>query len=203
MAEAPPRLLWLNGPHYVGKRTLAAQLRDQWGAAVLDAEAIGFALQRGLPARADPGDLHEFGMWWWALWRLGVEWARTFRPVVVVPATIYRPDVVTQLVTQFREHQVEVLHVVLEADDVTVHGRIHGTDVSRDAKRWALEHLRPAVSGLASVSDCVRLDTSRRAPSELSSDLVEVLVGAGWLTSDARAWTTEARVTEGGPHGRT
>lgn len=32
--------------------------------AVLDAAAIGFALQRGLPARADPGDLHEFGMWW-------------------------------------------------------------------------------------------------------------------------------------------
>lgn len=32
--------------------------------AVLDAAAIGFALQRGLPARADSGDLHEFGMWW-------------------------------------------------------------------------------------------------------------------------------------------
>lgn len=32
--------------------------------AVLDAAAIGFALRRGLPARADPGDLHEFGMWW-------------------------------------------------------------------------------------------------------------------------------------------
>jgi hypothetical protein len=36
MGDTSKRLLWLDGVPYVGKRTLAARLRDQRGASVLD-----------------------------------------------------------------------------------------------------------------------------------------------------------------------
>jgi hypothetical protein len=137
------RLLWLNGPHYVGKRTLDRQLRDRWRVMVLDAEAIGFTLQEGTPAALAPGDLHDNPVWLWSLWRLGVELSRPFG-FAVLAATVYRPGAVADLLGRFGQAGVDVLHVVMDADDASLRGRIHGHDVSPDAKRWALEHLRQA-----------------------------------------------------------
>jgi hypothetical protein len=107
------RLLLLNGPHYVGKRTLDRQLRDRWRVMVLDAEAIGFTLQEGTPAALAPGDLQDNTVWLWSLWRLGVELSRAFG-FAVLAATVYRPGAVADLLGRFGQAGVDVLHVVME-----------------------------------------------------------------------------------------
>lgn len=188
MGEALPRLLWLNGPHYVGKRTLAARLRDRWGVVVLDADAVGHALQDGLPTNLEPGDVQDNGMWRWSMWRLGLEMARTYG-IVAIAATVYRPAAVPQLITAFRRAEVDVLHVILEADAATLRARIHDHDVSRDAKRWALEHLRPALTGLSELREGISVDTTGLSPDQVATDLAKALMHHGWLTPD-RAWTT-------------
>lgn len=187
MDDIPARLLWLNGAHYVGKRTLAARLRDQWGATVFDAEAVGVTLQKGLPAALDPGDLQRHGIWLWTSWRLGIHMARTYT-LTVLPAGLHQPAAVTELVSRYREADVDVLHVVLDADLADLRARIHGNHVDRDAKRWALEHLRPAFDGLAEVHDGVRLDTTGKAPDQIAADLQHALVRHGWLAPDG-TWT--------------
>lgn len=147
MGEAPARLLWVNGPPFVGKRTLAAAMRDRWGLVAFRAEEVGFELQAGLPGALDPGGLQDLGAWVWALWRLGARLARLYPPVVVMPATLYRPDVAGELVACLRHDGVDVVHVVLDADDAVLRGRVHGSGACLEAKRWALEHARPAVKG--------------------------------------------------------
>lgn len=186
MSEATPRLLWLNGPHYVGKRTLAGRLRDEWSAVVLDAEAIGFTLQEGMPTALAPSDLQDNSIWHWSLWRLSLELARAFQ-FAVLAGTVYRPETVAEMLGRFSQAGVDVLHMVMDADEIALRARIHGHDVDRDAKRWALEHLRPARDGLRETSG-LRLDTTSRAPDQLPSDLARLLVHHGWLTPDG-TWT--------------
>jgi hypothetical protein len=188
MGDTGARLLWLNGAPFVGKRTLAARLRDQWGATVLDAEAVGATLRKGLPASLDPGDLQSLGMWLWTMWRLGIQMARTY-PLTVMTADLHQPAAVADLVARYREADVDVLHVVLDADPSDLRARIHHSDVDRDAKRRALEHLSTGVDSLAGLGDGIRLDTTGRTPEQTATNLNYALVRHGWLTPDG-TWTT-------------
>lgn len=198
-AAEPPgtrRLLWLNGPYCVGKRTLAQCLRDHWQAIMLDAEELGLVLQQGLPPRLppelDPGDLQDLPAWHRAIARVGTDLAHMWRPLVVMPATLYNGPAVTRLLERFRRSQVDVLHVVLTCDEVELRARINNQSVDRDAKRWAIQHLRPAVAGLSDISDAVQLDTTGRPLDQLVYDLAAALRDYDWLAEDGR-WTTHLR----------
>lgn len=192
MGEFRPRLLWLNGPHYVGKRTLARTLRDEWEVPLLDAEAIGFTLQEGMPAALDRGDLHEMPLWAWCMWRIGIEMAHTYR-IVTMPSAVLRSGHVKELVAEFQRRGVDVLHVVISASDPELRKRIHAHDVDIDAKRWALEHRNHAVHALSGLDGTLYLDSTGRSPRQLAGDLTRALVSHGWLTADL-AWTDGRRV---------
>jgi hypothetical protein len=191
-AELPARLVWLNGPYSIGKRTLAEFVRDHWQVAMFDAEAWGNTLQRGLPAQHDAGDLQELEVWLRSVLRLGTELAWAFRPVVVMPATIYRRNAVLQLLDRFRKAGVDVVHVVMSTDEATLRARIHDRDVDAYAKRWAIQHLRPSLAGLSGLQDTLQLDATSRSPEQLAKDLARVLYEHDWLTETGE-WTPAGR----------
>jgi hypothetical protein len=187
---APPaRLLWLNGPYSIGKRTLAAHLRDDWGLVVFDGEDLGTLLQRGLPPQRDPGDLHDLPAWHRSLVKLGSDLAHIWPPLLVMPATLYHPATADQLLEGFRARAVDVVHVVLTAEEAALRARINDRPVDRDAKRWALRHLRPALVGLADMRQTVRLDTTDRTLGQVAGELADVLRDHNWLTREGQ-WTT-------------
>lgn len=190
-AELPARLVWLNGPYSVGKRTLAEHVRDHWHVVMFDAEAWGITLQRGLPAQHDPGDLQDLEVWLRSVLRLGTELARAYR-LVVMPATIYRPNNVLALLDRFRKAGVDVVHVVLSTDEATLRARIHDRDVDDHAKRWAIQHMRPSLAGLRGIQDAVQLDATSQPPKQLADDLAHVLYEHDWLTETGQ-WTPAGR----------
>jgi hypothetical protein len=148
-------------------------LRDRWGAVVSDADALGLALQEGLPTEHQVDEFTDLAVWRSSVVGVGCELAR---PLVVMPLTSYEPDAVTAILEGLRRAGIDVVHVVLGADEAVLRARIHARPLDALAKRWCLEHLRAAVTSLrqnwrgcpASTPRTSR-PTSEPAPSPASS----------------------------------
>lgn len=188
ISPLPPRLVWINGPYGVGKTTLAIFLRDRWGALVFDADALGPALQEGLPIGHQVDDFTDLAVWRSSVVGVGCELARTYGPLVVMPTTSYEPDAVIAILEGFKRAGIDVVHVVLGADEAVLRARIHARPLNDLAKRWCLEHLRPAVTGLRQIGGAVRIDTSHQPPDRLAGALAGELGRHGWLT-ETGTWT--------------
>jgi hypothetical protein len=162
----PPRLVWINGPYGVGKMTLAIFLRDRWGAVVFDADALGLALQEGLPTEHQVDDFTDLVVWRSSVVGVGCELARAYGPLVAMPMTAHEPDAVIAILEGFRRAGIDDL-----------------------AKRWCLERLRPVVTSLRLLGGDVRIDTSHQPPDRLASALAGELGRHGWL-SETGTWTS-------------
>ena len=185
----PPRLVWINGPYGVGKTTLAIFLRDRWGAVVFDADALGLALQEGLPTEHQVDDFTDLVVWRSSVVGVGCELARAYGPLVAMPMTAHEPDAVIAILEGFRRAGIDVVHVVLGADEAVLRARIHARPLDELAKRWCLERLRPVVTSLRLLGGDVRIDTSHQPPDQLASALAGELGRHGWL-SETGTWTS-------------
>jgi hypothetical protein len=128
-------------------------LRDRWGAVVSDADALGLALQEGLPTEHQVDEFTDLAVWRSSVVGVGCELAR---PLVVMPLTSYEPDTVTAILEGLRRAGIDVVHVVLGADEAVLRARIHARPLDALAKRWCLEHLRAAVTSLRQIGGAVQ-----------------------------------------------
>ena len=132
-------ILWLNGPHGVGKSSVARRLlRMGPGRRLFDPERIGRALlQRHAGER--PDDFKALPAWReQTVAALRTAHDRSPLPTVIVPMTLTDPDHHAEIIGALRRDGIVVCHVTLAAQPETLRGRIAGRIDWPRSKRWAM-----------------------------------------------------------------
>lgn len=175
------RLLWLNGPYGVGKTTAGELLRAWRSVLLFDPEHLGVALAELLPAHRSGDPDEDLPLWRSTVVHVGVELVRAAGTLVVLPATVYRPAAVHEMIEGFQRGGIDVAHVVLVAEPATIAARIRQGSRPDPVRQWSLAHVEPALAGLADAAHHLRLDTTGRTPCEVAEALVQALTGWGWV----------------------
>jgi adenylylsulfate kinase-like enzyme len=160
-------IIWLNGTFGVGKTSTADRLKAMVpDSRVFDPEIVGDMLRRVLSDRPDT-DYQD-----WAAWRPLVaasltEIARMTGQHVIAPMTVLKRDYLDQIFTLLRAGELDVFHVLLDADDEVLRRRIEGTG---EAQAWRLGHLdqyAAARTWLTEAADLV-VDTAASTPPQIA-----------------------------------
>ncbi|MER7482508.1 AAA family ATPase [Streptomyces sp. NPDC126510] len=173
-------IVWLNGTHGAGKTTTSALVQKLLpDSRVFDAEKVGETLMDITPALPGPGT-ENFQHW--PPWRpLVVDTARRVLDyaggTLVIPMTVLVEEYWREISTGLAQHDIEVRHFVLHADQETLRGRIEGEHVVPSPFR--LRYLEPyaeaARTWLHSAGEVV--DTTHLTPAQAALHIAEA-VGA-------------------------
>jgi chloramphenicol 3-O-phosphotransferase len=160
-------IIWLNGTFGVGKTSTADRLKAMVsGSRVFDPDIVGEMLRRVLADRPDT-DYQD-----WAAWRPLVaasliEIARMTGQHIIAPMTVMKRDYLDQIFTLLRAAELDVFHVLLDADDDVLRRRIEGTG---EDPVWRLAHLdqfAAARTWLTEAADLV-VDTAASTPPQIA-----------------------------------
>jgi len=143
-------IVWLNGPHGVGKTTTSGMLQQMISnSRVFDAEKVGEMLLEITPRLPATDDFQH-----WAPWRpLVVETARHVLAftggTLIVPMTILVEEYWHEIRDGLAEHDIPVRHFVLHSDAATLRRRIERDSVLGPAgfRRMDLEPYARAYRG--------------------------------------------------------
>ena len=170
-------IVWINGTHGVGKTTTAELVQRLIpDSRILDAETVGVTLMDispGLP----PTDNFQH----WPPWRpLVVETARRVLDYVggtlVMPMTVLVEQYWREISDGLSEHDIEVRHVVLHADQATLRARILGEHPESPFRMSYLEpYAEAARSWLHAEAEVV--DTTPLTPSQVAEQVVAAVSG--------------------------
>ncbi len=169
-------IVWLNGTFGAGKTTTARQLLPLIpGARLFDPELVGYMLQPCL----DDHPVSDFQHW--PPWRrlvvaTAAELASFTGQHLIAPQTVLCRDYLEQIVSGLRAAGQPVVHVVLDADEAVLRGRIEGSD---EARQWRLDHLaayRAARAWMTAAADLV-VDTARLTPAQAAAQIAGALPG--------------------------
>ena len=122
-------IIWLNGPHGIGKTTTAGLLAERIeGARIFDPEYVGFILRPTLSEVRPVPDFRE-----WPPWRAMVARAATsihaflddqHRGVLVMPQTVPEQSFWHEIRAEIDSAGIELVHITLIADIDEHHQRI-------------------------------------------------------------------------------
>jgi hypothetical protein len=167
-------IIWLNGTFGDGKTTTAALLAEKCQSLRLfDPESVGYMLRPNLADYPVTDFRH------WEPWRVltpivADELIRFSGGSLVAPQTVLEENYWDELEAGLSERGHEVLHVLLEAEQNPLRGRIEADQLEVDAKPWRLDHLsryagaRPWIVRRA---DLV-LDTTHLTPEQVADRLI-------------------------------
>jgi len=140
-------LIWLNGPHGVGKTQVAFELHRRLpGSVVCDPEHLVTGLHRMLPEKKLRTDLRGV-----PLWRYGVrDVLGAVLPVaagpVITPMTVFDPDALAGIIGPLRAGGHAVHHVTLLASgDVLLRRRRSRLETTRGPAARQLDHVLEAL----------------------------------------------------------
>lgn len=169
-------IIWLNGTFGAGKTTTAALLAEKsQRLRLFDPESVGYMLQPNLTDQPVADFRH------WDLWRVltpivADELIRFTGQSLIASQTVLEENYWDDLLAGLSERGHEVLHVLLEAEESTLTGRIEADQVEAIAKPWRLDHMsRYANSRLwiARRADLV-LDTTHLTPEQVADEIWDV-----------------------------
>jgi predicted kinase len=158
-------IILLNGPFGVGKTTVARLLVERLERARLfDPERIGFVLQRTVALRVS--DYQSLGSWR-ALTVLGARVSRLSSPTVVMPMTLWRRDVYSEISARLRIVDSNFIPFLLTADEQVIRARILADTAEAGARDWRLEHVRPCLAAFAESAFGHEIDSGALSPIDV------------------------------------
>lgn len=174
-------MIFLNGPFGVGKTTVARRLVARLPQGTFyDPEVFGFVLKRVIPPGLCPADYQDL-----ALWRnLTVAFAPIRRAIggrtLVIPMTIWRPEVFAAVVGGLRAREPDFHHFTLTATAATLEARIRR---SAEAVDWRLAHLERGLAALAADIFATHIATDGRTPHAIAATIAALLPARGGVRS--------------------
>ena len=161
-------IVLLNGPFGVGKTTVARVLADRLGAAVYDAERIGFVLHRLWPMP----DYQDYVVWR-RLTVAGARFARLWHERLVVPMTLRRHEYFAEIAGGLRRADRCFHAFRLTADAEVLRARILS---SPEAREWRLRHLNDGVATFSEPYFGLEVRTDNKRPDEIAGQICERLL---------------------------
>ena len=166
-------IIWLNGTFGVGKTSTADRLASLIpNGRVFDPETVGVMLRANLADRPVP-DFQDWAAWPPLVAATLIEISRMTGQNVIAPQTVLKRERLEQMLEPLRAADVEVFHVLLDADEAVLRSRIEGADATM---AWRLDHLneyRAARSWMVQMADLV-VDTVASTPPQIAR---RILVG--------------------------
>jgi hypothetical protein len=154
-------VIWLNGAFGVGKTTVAKELvANLPGGRLTDPERIGFIIKRTFWRTADYQDVST----WRQLVKVQIAHAARSRNVVV-PMTVVRPDVYSELTDGARVF-------LLVGSRNSVLSRI---EQSNEAQQWRTDNLDRCLAAFERHALGERIETDGRTPAEVAALILERL----------------------------
>jgi len=171
-------IVFINGPFGVGKSTtvrlLAAALPE---ALVIDPEKVGHMLWSQLPdsLREEEFELEPV---WPTLTRCLLEEATVhYQRTLLVPMTIARPQVFTQIVEALRRGRHDVRHFTLLADAATIRQRLHERGERPDKwgeLSWEGLQVERCLASLTDPLFATHVQTGNRLPRDIVEEILDV-----------------------------
>jgi len=135
-------IIWLNGAFGAGKTTTAAELAGTMPSARLfDPEMVGYLLMEYLKDH-DFYDFQELPAWRTLVPAVTNEIARFTGQHLIATQAVLNESYWTELQQGFKQHSLEVFHVVLDVDTEVLARRIKGDELEQTARQWRLDHIR-------------------------------------------------------------
>ena len=170
-------IIWLNGTFGVGKTTTGQALVEARPALRLfDPEQVGYMLMNSLKDQTF-GDFQDLPAWRALVPATALEIRRHTGQDLVAVQTVLREDYWAELKASFNELDEQVVHVVLDADAVTLRNRIENDQIELSARRWRLDHLETYTASrtwMIKEADLV-IDTPRLAVGDVVSRIAEAV----------------------------
>jgi len=182
-------IIWLNGTFGAGKTTTAALLTEKsQRLRLFDPESVGYMLRPNLTDYPVTDFRH------WEPWRVltpivADELIRFSGRSLVAPQTVLEENYWDELEAGLSARGHEVLHVLLEAEENVLRGRIEADQVEVAAKPWRLDHLSRyacARHWIVRRADLV-VDTTHLTPEQIADRIWDVAAARlQWTTPNAR-----------------
>jgi AAA domain len=135
-------IIWLNGAFGAGKTTTAAELAGTMPSARLfDPEMVGYLLMEYLKDH-DFHDFQELPAWRTLVPAVTNEIARFTGQHLIATQAVLNESYWKELQQGFKQHSLEVFHVVLHVDTEVLARRIKADELEQTARQWRLGHIR-------------------------------------------------------------
>jgi cytidylate kinase len=184
-------IAWINGTFGVGKTTVAKLIHDQvpkWR--LFDPEWVGYMLKANL-SDLKVADFQNLRPWRVLVPLVAEQVILLTGDKLLAVQTVLVEDYWDELMHGFAEHQLEVFHVVLDADEQILRERIAGDEEVRQliaagkiepgGEQWRVDHVSNYVAArtwMTTRADLV-VDTSGLAANEVAGRILAALEQVG------------------------
>jgi hypothetical protein len=171
-------IIWLNGPHGVGKTTTAGLLvRRIPGARIFDPENVGYLLRPTLSEPRPVPDYREWPPWRAMVARAAVSIHSYLKSVLVMAQTVPEQDFWHEIRGEIEDAGIELAHVTLIADEAEHLRRIDHDSVEpppiAGVRRSKIELFRTAMGWLESESAII--NTTSLSPEQVADRVIELV----------------------------
>jgi hypothetical protein len=166
-------ILWINGAFGAGKTTTASLVTKRLdGAKIFDPEYVGYML---MPFVESPtGDFQDLPLWRHLVIQTMTGLAQQHPHTWIAPMSLINADYRTEIFDGIRTAGVELREVVLTVPEKELRSRIDDDQVEAKARRWRQDHVTPALTTFASLTDVYLIDASQ--PPEKVAEAVATQV---------------------------
>ncbi|MFI7633004.1 AAA family ATPase [Nonomuraea sp. NPDC049400] len=167
-------IIWLNGPHGIGKTTTAAALaRRIPGSCVFDPETVGFILRRTLEGVRPVSDFRHWPPWRRMVATAAVSISEYVESTLILPQTVAEREYWAEIRTAIETAGIPLKHFTLIADHEEHLLRIDRDEVeigARGGRRSKADGFRSNLGWLANES--IILDTTGRSVDDVVTEII-------------------------------
>ncbi|MBB6097068.1 hypothetical protein HNR42_000482 [Deinobacterium chartae] len=182
-------IIWINGPFGVGKTTLSQALVQRLPQARLyDPEVLGRWILRLTPRPLWPlwpNDYQNLRLWQRTTY-LSARWRGAGPHALIVPMSVYRPQVFARTIGALRADGLEVRHLALLAPPEVIWQRLERRGRGEHRYSWTGARVEEALAWLSALPPEERLETGNLGPGEVLEAVLGRLNTASRTVLDSR-----------------
>lgn len=170
-------IIWLNGPHGIGKTTTAGLLTERISdARVFDPETVGYILRPTLSGLRPVSDFREWPPWRGMVARAATSIHGYIDGVLVMPQTVPEQDFWHEIRAEIDAAGIQLVHVTLIADEDEHHRRIVNDTVEApqvaDGRAAKMAMFRASLGWLERESTVIMTDGL--TPDQVADQVIQV-----------------------------